>query len=66
MHDQRIACAEAIQVMQRFATGDEIIFGQDFEPINGGRVIQNFFLVFDAQADAKTEEGPRHRGVIRN
>ncbi len=38
MHDQREALAYPLQVVQRLAAGHQIVFGDDFEPIDGVRL----------------------------
>ena len=38
MHDQRKPLAYTFQVMQRFAAGNQVIFGDYLEPIDGMRL----------------------------
>ncbi len=38
VHDQRKALADALQVVQRFAAGNQVVLGDDLEPIDGMRL----------------------------
>ncbi len=45
MHDQRKAIAYPLKVVERLAAGHQIIFGNDFEPIDGVRLVEHGLVV---------------------
>src|ERR1700691_1457845 len=54
MHDQGIALAYPLQVVQRLAAGDEIVLGDDLEPIDGMTLVEDGLVVRGSEAKAET------------
>ena len=54
VHDQREALANALQVVERLAAGDEIVFGDDFEPVDGVRLVEDGLIVRSSQAETES------------
>ncbi len=61
VHGQRIMLAYFIQVVARFATGNHVVFGQHFKPVNRGFVLQDMFKMRDAQSESKTKGRVAHQ-----
>src|SRR5205807_1267617 len=55
VHRERITLAHAHQVMQRLAARHQIVFGEDLEPVDGGAIGKDRFVVIDPQAKTETE-----------
>src|SRR5450631_2307308 len=53
MHDQWEASAYALQVIQRLAARDQIIFSDDFEPVDRMRLVKNGLIVRRSQTETK-------------
>ena len=54
VHDHRKAAANALEIMQRLAAGDEVILGDDLQPIDGVRLLEHGLVVRGPQAQTET------------
>src|SRR6267154_4291007 len=65
VHRERITLAHAHQVMQRLAARHQIVFGEDLEPVDGGAIGKDRFVVIDPQAKTETERRGLQHGRRR-
>src|SRR6202166_3639368 len=54
VHDEREALAYALQVVQRLAAGHQIVLRDDFEPVDGVRLVEHGLIMRGSEAQAKT------------
>ncbi|MNG38957.1 hypothetical protein D3C84_1268460 [compost metagenome] len=52
MHHQRITLGDGVKVVKGFAALHHEVFGDDFEPVHGRRLIKNLLVVSTAQTQA--------------
>ena len=55
VHDHGVAFADAIQVVQRLAAGDHVVFAQDLEPVHRRPFVDDGLVVVGAQAQPITQ-----------
>src|SRR5882757_7446118 len=56
VHHQRKSFSNTLEKRQRLAAGYQIVFGDDFEPIDRVRLVEDGLIVGSSQAKAEAEE----------
>ena len=59
---ERIALAEAHEVVQRLAAGDQVVLGEHLEPVDVRAFREHRLVVIDPEAEAESERGAREHG----
>jgi len=65
VHRERIALADTHQIVQRPATGHQVILGQHLEPVDRGAGCEDRLIVRDAQSQSEAEGGKSQHGRTR-
>ncbi|MNF14912.1 hypothetical protein D3C80_2173060 [compost metagenome] len=57
VHHQRVVLADGVQVIERLAALDQVVFREDLEPVDGRSLLENRLVVGGAQAQAIAQAG---------
>src|SRR5690242_16329626 len=55
MHHHRVAFADAVEIVQRPAAGQHVVFGKQLEPVDARLALEDFLVVRSAQSEAEAQ-----------